>query len=365
MSTLKERWKTYKRSARYYGHYKRAKRAITHTLWNAYGLINPRATLSRPPICMPILADTLVFMPTYAPDKEVTQAAARPALPLSLAAIRHRCLGNRNHAPWMYLDAIDSIRATLGREAQLVVADFRSSEGIRDILRTHQASADMPNYELWCSEQKHSQWQAMNLTLREKLRAQPNLQWVIYTSSDIMWWQRGWLGEILLAMNRDANAWVAYPTVTSGERFVDYQLGSGPKNKPAFRADLCNAFVAVFRADFFRLLDDKYPDIFRNCFSEAFIPLLLQCFGAHQIVVPRANCFHYGGGDAWRDEAGSMYAGAAERPLYDKLWQELNQFRRDNAVDIKALPFLKKLLYRDESYYQGVAYTVFKSGCSL
>ncbi len=317
--------------------------------------------LDHPPAFGEAPEKLLVFMPTYAPEKPVASEHTRPVEPLPMEKLRERCHSNALSTPWTYLDAIDSIHHVLGDTAQLVVADFCSSKPIQKILQHHQAASNMPSYELWCAEKPHSQWLAMNLVLQQKLQ-DPNIEYVIFTSSDIIWWQRSWVAEALLAMRKDADMYIGYPTVTRAENDLKYQEATGPRDEAPFTAGLCNAYVAVFRADFFRLLNNKYPDIFRNCFTESMIPHLLKAMGAHQCVIPRANCWHYKNGDIWQDDTGADYFYGKERPVYNDVKQAILEYRKEHPLDIRALPALQKLLYREDSYYMGVDYTIYKEG---
>ena len=97
--------------------------------------------------------DVLVFMPTYAPNKQVRQSfrTARSFEPYQ--RIVRRGILDRYEVPWTYLDAIDSIVHTLGRmlgadtqhPAQLLLGQAEHptqlenfvSDGLIDQLITH------------------------------------------------------------------------------------------------------------------------------------------------------------------------------------------------------------------------------------
>lgn len=331
-------------------------------LLRAFRSKNPYAVLDALPEVTEAVEDVLVFMPTYAPDKTEIGQAPRPLSPLGPTQLRERCLAETLGSPWIYLDAIDSIKHVLGANVRLVVADFRSSEEVRNVLLDHQRKAGMPNYELWFADEKDSQWKAFNLVLADKLGKKPALKYVVYTSSDIIWWQKSFLSECWLEFRKDFDAQILYPTVVRAENDVPHQQASLPRDKDAFAFDLCNAYIAVYRADFFRAFDGKYPDIFRNCFTESFLPMMLRALGAKQKIVPRANCWHNKNADMWNDPAQGTYAYLKEHPVFTATWEKLRAHKAAHPWDVSVIPFLKNLLFKNKEYYENTEYSIYREG---
>lgn len=334
-------------------------------LQKAFRSSDPYDVLDAGPQIVDAVDNVLVFMPTYAPDKKNIGLPPRPLAPLGHKALRDRCLNETLETPWLYLDAIDSIKDVLGPKAHLVVADFRSSDEIRKVLVEHQRNAKMPNYELWLSDEPESQWKAMNLVLMHKLGKKPNIKSVVYTSSDVIWWQASFLSECSLEFRKDFDAHILYPTMTRAENDVPYQQASLPRDMDSFVVDLCNAYVAVYNADFFRTFDNKYPDLFRNCFTESFLPMMLRAMGGVQKIVPRANCWHQKNADMWLDASNVPYAHSKELPVFTEAWAKLMAYKATKPWDASAIPFLKQLLYREPSYYESTAYAIYKEGVEV
>ncbi|MGE0272082.1 MAG: glycosyltransferase family A protein [Alphaproteobacteria bacterium] len=302
----------------------------------------------------------LVFMPTYAPTAVVRSGLrdyrARPYTDLLLRS-RQRDYS----VPWTYLDAIDSIFHTLSTQAHLVVADFRSSAPVRDELLRHQGwyGSNAPNYELWLGDEKDSQWRVFNAVLKEKL-PQHRYDFIVYTSSDVIWTQRGWLTHCINAMRQDWDCWITWPTVTRASADVPWQKASGAVDKEPFEASLCNAYVAVFRREFFEAYGGRYPDVFRNAYTEAFQHYMLKAMGKRQLVIPRANLSHCEALDTeFRDDP-SVYE--REQPIYDSAMKEIREWLTTNDMGVNLRPILLRNLYREPSYYDGLAFTRCRQG---
>lgn len=314
--------------------------------------------------------DFLVFMPTYAPDKNIVKDGFRNCYETQpLHKIISRGLNGEFSAPWTYLDAIDSVSHILGNDAHISVADFRSSEVVQNILREHLKYANLPNYELLLGKNKESQWKAMNQVLKSRFK-NGSYKYFIYTSSDILWGQADWIKNVLEVFEKDEKCLIAYPTVNKGLKDqVPYQISKIPLPNEEFEVNLANAYGIVFKREFFEEFDFKYPDIFRNCYTEGFLHRMLKSIGANQKMVPNANLLHADGMDIWCKTVKGVrhyYSQDQDEPvmkeIIDRYLKNMgNENFRNNSASQKA--FFKSELYRNESYYQNLEYETVKYGC--
>ena len=201
----------------------------------------------------------------------------------------------------------------------------------------------------------------MNATLLNKFKAE-NFTYFVQTTSDLLWTQRGWLSECILEMNKDFDCAISYPTVSTVAANVAYQGAALPVDKDPFPVSLANAYCRVFHRDFFEAFDYRYPDIFRGCYTESFIPMMLSSLGKVQKIVPRANCAHCEGLDIWTAEDGTTYAAGLEYDSYLEIMNQSKELLRNDPGKVELRDFLKKTLYRDMSYYDDLKIERYKMG---
>jgi hypothetical protein len=92
---------------------------------------------------------------------------------------------------------------------------------------------------------------------------------------------------------------------------------------------------------------------------------MLRALGGYQKIVARANCWHQKNADIWQDDKGGAYFSDKEMPVFVDTWGKLSEFRAAHPLDATAIPFLKKLLYRDDSYYASTRYDIYRNGAKV
>lgn len=296
----------------------------------------------------------LAYMPTFAPNAGDEPSHGRPASRLTMEQIGERIntLGHKSRArPYMYMDSIDSI-INQCPEADLIVADAKSSDIIRSNLALHHRQAS--GYHLAFYPDKLSQWVVFNDILAR--HATEHTKYMVYTSSDIIW-AMDWVAEAIKEFDADPALQVIFPTVNSGDPAMPLQLAPGPYDAElidpadhmnsigvkAARAPCLNMYAAIFRIDFLKFYGG-YPDIFRNCFSESFLYYLCEAMGGKMRLMPRGFCYHHNAGDAHGigTEAG-LYNYNAEKPLFDEIMDKVQYAREMNIMDAD---LLKELLWK-------------------
>ena len=305
--------------------------------------------------------EVLVFMPTYAPNGVVGPGLRSSGILESYLTLMRRGWRRDYHSPWTYLDAIDSIFHVLSTDVHLVVADFRSSDAFRAVLLEHQRAIGAPNYELWFSDKPESPWVAMNKVILDKFK-DGTFNYFIHTTSDLLWTQRGWLRECILEMNRDADCLITYPTVSTVAANVAYQGASLPEDKDPFTVSLANAYCRIFHRDFLAAYGYRYPDVFRNCYTETFLPLMLDALGKTQKIVPRANCAHCEGLDIWAAEDGTTYAAGLEYQQFLDILAGCKALLSRYPAQAEARDHYRKALYMDAGYYDRLPVRRFRNG---
>lgn len=296
--------------------------------------------------------DILAFLPTYAPDAGTEDGCNRPLIRLTNEQIAQRInvLGQKSRArPYIYMDCIDSVVNTRP-DVDLVVADARSSDVVRESLSIHHKQAG--GYQLAFYPEKMSQWALLNDILVR--HATDDTKYFVYTSSDIVW-AMDWVGEAIREFEKDPSLQIIFPTVNSGDIAIPVQLASGPKDvglidpadhmdcpgMAAARAPCLNAYAIIFRMDFFRKYGG-YPDIFRNCFTESFLYYLAQAMDGKMRLCPRAWCYHHNGVDVWIGEGGFYHYGA-EKHTFDRIMDEVQTAKDENRITVE---FLKGILWK-------------------
>lgn len=307
--------------------------------------------------------EALVFMPTYAPKGVVSPGYRDPRMATYLN-LMHRGWNRQYQSPWTYLDAIDSVFHVLSTHANLVVADFRSSDAFREVLLEHQRGLNAPNYELWFSDAPESPWVALNAVLLNKFM-NGTFSYFIHTTSDLIWSQRGWLRECILEMNRDQDCLITYPTVTTAAANVAYQAAPLPEDKDPFTVSLANAYCRIFHRDFFAAYGYRYPDIFRNCYTETFLPFMLDALGKTQKMVPRANCAHCEGLDIWEAEDGTTYAAGIEHQQFLEILAGCKAMLSRFPGQAEQRDHYRQALYMDIDYYRALNIRRFRNGVEV
>ena len=295
--------------------------------------------------------EILAFMPTYAPDAGDEAENGRGFHRLSLGHIADRInyLGTRSRMrPWVYMDCIDSI-VSMRPDIDLVVADAKSSDIVRQRLATHHQTAK--GYELAFYPEKMSQWALMNDIM--KRYATTDTKYIIYTSSDIIW-TMDWVAEAIKEFEADPTLQILFPTVSHGDAAIPIQISNGPKDMglldpakhmdcpgmAAARAPCLNAYAIIFRKEFFDTYGG-YPTIYRNCFTESFLYYMAEAMGGKMRLMPRGFVFHHNGIDVWVGEGG-FYHYTAEKPTFDKMMDGVQLARSENRMTPE---FLKGILY--------------------
>lgn len=297
--------------------------------------------------------EILAFMPTFAPDAGEEDGCGRPLVRLDMDSIAQRInvLGMKSRArPWMYMDAIDSV-INQRPDVDLIVADARSSEVVRNNLAIHHRQAG--GYELAFYPDKASQWAIMNDILARHVT--PHTKWVVYTSSDIIW-PMDWIEPALKEFEKDPELAILFPTVNAGDGNLPLQLAPGPydadvidpadyMNNPASqaaRAPCLNMYAAIFHIDFFKTYGG-YMNAYANCFTESFLYYQCEAMGCKMRLAPRCWLYHHNGGDIHglgTENGGYNYF--KEKPTFDKMMDEVQLARSENRMTVE---FLKKVLY--------------------
>lgn len=295
----------------------------------------------------------LAYMPTYAPDAKSEDQCGRPFIRLTMDEIAKRIneLGRKSRGrPAIYMDCIDSI-VNQRPDVELVVADARSSDEVRQGLAEHHKAAG--GYELAFYPEKMSQWVVFNDVLAR--HAKEDTEYFIYTSSDIIW-ANDWVSAALKEFDEDPSLQILFPMVNTGDMAMPLQLAPGPCDMDlidpadhmnsigvqAARAPCLNAYVIIFRMDFLKTYGG-YPTIFRNCFTESFLYYMAQAMGGKMRLAPRCWCYHHMGVDVWIGEGG-FYHYSAEKPTFDRIMDEVQYARSKGTMDVA---FLKSVLYKE------------------
>lgn len=294
----------------------------------------------------------LAYMPTYAPDAKEEESHGRTATRLTTEQIAERTnrLQHKSRTrPWVYMDCIDSI-TNMRPDIQLIVADARSSDTVRGPLSEHHRTAG--GYTLNFYPEKMSQWALFNDVMAKYMA--DDTEYVVYTSSDIIWYESDWVAEAVKEFEKDPNLQILFPCVNSGDVAIPIQLADGPRNMElidpgkhmdclgmsAARAPCLNAYAIIFRADFFRKYGG-YPTAYRNCFTESFLYYMAEAMGGKMRLMPRGWVYHHNGVDVWIGNGG-FYHYAAEKPTFDKMMDRVQEARALNEMTPE---FLKSVLY--------------------
>ena len=294
----------------------------------------------------------VAYMPTYAPDAGDEDGHGRPLARITMDEIAKRIniLGRKSRArPYIYMDCIDSI-VNQRPDIELVVADARSSDIVRERLELHHRQSG--GYQLAFYPEKMSQWMVFNDILAR--HAKDDTEYFIYTSSDIIW-PSDWVEAALKEFDADPKLLLLFPTVNVGDMSMPLQLAPGPCDMDlidpadhmesagvrAARAPCCNMYVAMFRMDLLRAYGG-YPDLWRNCFTESFLYYMCEAMGGKMRLAPRCWCYHHNGVDVWVGPGG-FYHYTAEKPVFDRVMDEVQYARSQGTCDVA---FLKNLLYR-------------------
>ena len=292
----------------------------------------------------------LVFMPTYAPDTEaiINAPNKRGYKRLSQEEISSRIntLGFMSRLrPWVYMDCIDSV-INIRPDVDLVAADARSTDSIRDQLVLHQRASfdlDHSGYDLALFERKESQWKALNRIL-EIHDPYHERKYLIYTSSDIVW-THDWITPAVKHFDADPTLQMLFPCVNSGDPNLPVQIAPGPRDLPlidpalhmdnaatrAARAPVLNAYAFICRMDFIKAYGG-YPNIFRNCFTESFLYYMCEAIGGKMRLMPEGWVYHHGALDAHTHEDGGLYNHTAEKPAFDRIMNEVQAARASGAL---------------------------------
>lgn len=277
------------------------------------------------------MTEILCFLPTYAPNDEASREFPRPYTRLGLPEIADRLntLGHNSRTkPWVYMDVIDSILA-VRPDIDLVVADGRSTDSLRNELAKHQLACE--GYHLALYPERTSQWKLFNDVVAR--HGTPDTRFVAYSSSDIVW-THDWVGEAVKEFEKDPSLMIVFPRVSSGDGdWLPCQVAPGPEDldlidppyQDAARAPVLNAYAMIFRKEFLDAYGG-YPTIFRNCFTESFLYYMCEAIGGKMRVMPRGWCFHHNGLDAWTGEGG-YYHYTAEKAKFDAIMDEVQEVR--------------------------------------
>jgi glycosyltransferase involved in cell wall biosynthesis len=294
----------------------------------------------------------LAYMPTFNPEGKVEDSHARPLVRLNMDQIADRIntLGAKSrNRPWVYLDCIDSV-INQRPDVDLVVADARSSDGIRVQMALHHKQAR--GYQLAFYPDKLSQWAVFNDILQR--HSTHETEFFIYTSSDIIW-AHDWVAEALKEFDADPKLQILFPTVSTGDNSIPIQISSGPHDAElidpadhmncvgmeAARAPTLNAYAIMFRMEFLREYGG-YQTAWLNCFSESFLYYLAEAMGGKMRLMPRGWCYHHNGVDLWISEKG-FYGYSSEKPLFDEIMDKVQAARISKTMTPE---FLKDLLWR-------------------
>lgn len=293
------------------------------------------------------MSKIIAYMPTFCPNNEATHQYPRPYERMSNVEIEQRinALGsNSRERPYVYFDAIDTVLNTRP-DVKLIVADARSTESIRAGLRKHNEASNGA-YALAFYEEKLSQWLLLNDIW--KRFATEETEYFVYTSSDILFGP-DWIAEAIKEFEKDPALQIVFPCVQSGDPNLPCQVAPGardldmiePPYQHAARAPVLNSYAWICRTEFLKTYGG-YPTIYDNCFSESYIYYMCEAMGGKMRLAPRSWCFHHSGVDAWTGEGG-MYNYIREKPIFDKMMDEVQTARMNGKMDIN---FLKGILYK-------------------
>lgn len=303
----------------------------------------------------------LAFMPTFAPDTEaVLDAPNRRGYTRATQvdiAYRINDLGYLSRIrPWVYMDCIDSV-LNIRPDVDLVVADARSTDSIREHLRLHQEAScghnDHPGYSFALFPEKASQWHALNTVYT--IHATPETKYFVYTSSDIIW-THDWVAPAIEHFEKDPTLQILFPYVNSGDPALPHQISTGPHDGPlidpadfmeceasrAARAPVLNAYAFIVRRDFFDEYGG-YPTAYKNCFTESFLYYMCEAMGGKMRLMPQGWVYHHNGIDQHGiGTADGGYNYLAEKPTFDKIMDEVQAARAAGTDDVA---FYKRMLY--------------------
>jgi len=281
------------------------------------------------------------YVPTYSPVDEA-QPLNRPYTRLTQDEIKDRLKDPANRAkPGMYMDAIDSILNTRP-DIDLVVADGRSTESIREGLSRHHAFG---GYDLNLYAERMSQWALFN----DIFESHKDYDYFVYSSSDVIW-VMDWVAEAIKEFDRNPRLQILFPLVSQGDANIPCQQASGPQDvdpiKPPYdqhgKAPVLNAYVMIIRMDFLRAYGG-YPDVFRNCFTESFLYYMCQAIGGEMKLLPRGWCWHWSLGDKW-EENGSHYYFNQEFSLFQTI---MARVQMAYGASMMSREFLKSMLVKE------------------
>ncbi len=282
----------------------------------------------------------VTYMPTYSPDDGVSSEARRPVKRLKVPEIVGRLKKQFAYRPWAYLDAIDSI-LNVGGDNQLVVVDGKSTESIREVLKSHNTEC-YRQYELKLYPQKLSQWRIFNDVFNQYCKE--DTEYFVYTSSDIIWVDN-WVEKAIEEFEKFPQVQILFPTLSSAcTNDTPWQMAPGAVDEDSFEKELCNAYVMIFRMDFLKKYGG-YPNVFRNCFTESFLYDMCREMGGEMRVFPRGWCYHHGAMDKWKmktDQGITYYNFSNDKPRFDKIQYAIEKHKK---VGTFSSDVLKELLY--------------------
>lgn len=290
------------------------------------------------------MSKIVCYVPTYSPFTEADKINSRPFNRLTDNQIADRIVSDSGRAkPWMYFDSIDSILNTRP-DVNLVVADGRSTDSIRELMSQHHK--DSGGYNLLLYPEKMSQWVIFNDIIKQYVTDET--EYFIYSSSDVIW-QMDWIAEAIKEFEKNPKLQILFPCVNNGDPNLPCQIAYGPRDldpiSPPYqheaRAPCLNAYAMIFRMDFLRTYGG-YPTFFRNCFSESFLSYMCDAMGGEMRLMPRGWVFHYGTGDTW-NENGSFYYYNEEKMIFQDV---INRVLMHKAMNRMTVDFLKKTLYK-------------------
>lgn len=292
------------------------------------------------------MPEILCYMPTYSPFDEVDLSHPRPYRKLTQEEIAPRLAASSvgRRKPWVYMDAIDSI-LNIRPDIPLIVGDGKSTESIREHLVLHWNESS-PKYILEFYTDRLSQWAIFNHII-EKYSTSAT-KYFVYSSSDVIW-QMDWVAEAIKEFEKNPKLQILYPLVNNGDSNLPCQVSPGPIDmdpmmppyQEAAKAAVLNAYVMIIRMDFLRAYGG-YPTLFRNCYTESFLPYMCRAIGSEQRLLPRGWCFHWGTVDLWQ-ENGSAYYYNEEIGLFQ---DTMNAVKMAEGMRMLTPEFLKKLLYK-------------------
>jgi len=290
------------------------------------------------------MSKIVCFVPTYSPVDEAVRngISTRPFTRLPQNEILARLQNSHGRdKPWMYMDAIDSIK-NVRPDIQLVVADAKSTESIRAGLSSHHMQAG--GYILEFYNDRQSQWKLFN----DVYKAHEDCDYFVYSSSDVIW-PADWVAEATKEFEKNPKLQILFPLVSCGDGNIPCQVAKGPRDEdpipppydPHGKAPVLNAYVMIFRMDFLRAYGG-YPNVFRNCFTESFLAYMCQAIGGEMRLLPRGWCWHWSLGDKW-EENGSHYYFNQEHALFQTI---INSVQMAQGAGTLTKEVLRKKLYK-------------------